>query len=77
MMMPSRISSTTEGTRPRDCSARIGARTAAVAMKTNDFTDGQLVNAVLYGTSHTFLMSKSQLVDQPQLAGAYPGIRWE
>lgn len=49
----------------------------AVAMKTNDFTDGQLVNAVLYGGSHTFLMSKSQLVDQPQLNGAYPGIRWE
>jgi len=49
----------------------------AVAMKTGDFTDGQLVNAVLYGTSHTFLMSKSQVVDQPQLGAAYPGIRWE
>jgi len=49
----------------------------AVAMKQNDFTDGQLVNAVFYGGSHTFLMSKSNTVDQPQLNAAYPGIRWE
>lgn len=49
----------------------------AVVMKTGDFTDGQLVNAVLYGTSHTFLMSKSLTVDQPQIATGFPGIRWE
>lgn len=49
----------------------------AVAMKRNDFTDGQLVNAILYGGSHTFLMSKGNICDQPQLADGFPGIRWE
>ena len=49
----------------------------ACVMKANDFTDGQLVNAVIYGGSHTFLMSKGNSVDQPQVAAAYGGIRWE
>lgn len=49
----------------------------AVVMKSGDFTDGQLVNAVLYGGSHTFLMTKSTTVDQPQTVSGYPGIRWE
>jgi hypothetical protein len=49
----------------------------AVAMKRNDFTDGQLVNAILYGGSHTFLMSKGNICDQTQLGDGFPGIRWE
>ena len=46
-----------------------------IAMCTNDFSAGQLVNAVVLGTSHTYLMSR----DRTPCGGTlqFVGIRWE
>jgi hypothetical protein len=49
----------------------------AIVMKTGDFTDGELINAVIYGTSHTYLMSKGPGVDTASFGVTFPGIRWE
>jgi hypothetical protein len=49
-----------------------------IGMMTNDFSDGQLVNAVLYGGSHTFMMSKSTAINHANFGTlTYAGIRWE
>lgn len=50
----------------------------SIAMQINDFTDGQLINAVMYGGSHTFMMSKSNVINNTAIGSTtYAGIRWE
>lgn len=48
-----------------------------VTMKSGDFSDGNIINAVLYGASHTYLMSKGIAVDGNSGSNTYVGIRWE
>lgn len=51
----------------------------AVTMKGADCSDGQLVTAVLYGASHTWMVSKQSGLntDGPSYANQFPAILWE
>jgi hypothetical protein len=48
-----------------------------IVMVTGDFTDGELINTVVYGTSHTYLMTKGNNYVMFEISQGCPGIRWE
>jgi hypothetical protein len=49
----------------------------AIAMHSGDMNEGSLINTIMYGTSHTFLMTANLATGATLTASSAAGIQWE